>query len=103
MQAIVDLFLTCAPNQLAAIERAIADDDVRALSAAAHTLTGAAANLGAESLADAARTLERIAIDARIDLAANAWETLAAAADDLFQALRTYRAASVEETLRCAP
>jgi HPt (histidine-containing phosphotransfer) domain-containing protein len=94
MEAILDLFLTHAPNQLVAIDRAIADHDAGALRAVAHTLTGAAANIGAMPLAEAARGLERIAIDARFELVADARDRLEAAAADLFQTLRAFRAAS---------
>jgi HPt (histidine-containing phosphotransfer) domain-containing protein len=102
MGAIIDLFLTHAPDLLDAIEASIADSDATALRATAHALKGAAANLGAARVADAASSLERIGLDGRFDAAFAAWQRLVDDANDLFERLRRFRAASLEGPSACA-
>jgi HPt (histidine-containing phosphotransfer) domain-containing protein len=102
MGAIIDLFLTHAPDLLDAIELSIADSNATALRATAHTMKGAAANLGAARVADAAATLERIGLDGRFDTAIAAWQRLVDDVNDLFERLRAFRAASLEGPSTCA-
>ncbi|HZN12195.1 MAG TPA: response regulator, partial [Blastocatellia bacterium] len=56
---LIDLFLKEAPERLAAIRRAVEQDDPRALVRAAHRLKGSSATLGARPLAELCAQLEQ--------------------------------------------
>jgi HPt (histidine-containing phosphotransfer) domain-containing protein len=58
---LLDVFLTDAPSSMQAIEHAMETGNVAALKLAAHSLKGAAANISAEDLRDAAGRLEQAA------------------------------------------
>ena len=60
---IVAVYLEDAPRLIAQLERAAASNDPIALRVAAHTLKSSSANVGATTLADAARDLEHGARD----------------------------------------
>ncbi|MFN3703306.1 ATP-binding protein [Thermomonas sp.] len=60
---IVTVYLEDAPRLIAQLERAAASNDPIALRVAAHTLKSSSANVGATTLADAARDLEHGARD----------------------------------------
>jgi HPt (histidine-containing phosphotransfer) domain-containing protein len=71
MHSVIQLFLEDLPARLAAIKDALTSAE--ALRAAAHALKGAAANLSADRLCEAARALERTAIDGRLESAGGEW------------------------------
>jgi CheY-like chemotaxis protein len=89
LRDVVQLFLDDCPQRLAAIRQAIDRCDPAGLRAEAHTLKGAAANLSAEELADAARTLEQVGGGSQtLDAAEPAWRRLSGAAESALRALR---------------
>jgi CheY-like chemotaxis protein/HPt (histidine-containing phosphotransfer) domain-containing protein len=58
LSELILLFVDDAPNQIAAISRALAEQSALQLENAAHSLRGSAASLGADALAAIARKLE---------------------------------------------
>jgi two-component system, sensor histidine kinase and response regulator len=56
---VIALFIADAPARMQAIRHALSQDDSEALSLTAHALKGAAANIGAKSVADACHNLEQ--------------------------------------------
>jgi HPt (histidine-containing phosphotransfer) domain-containing protein len=82
------LFLEDCPTQLASIAAAIDLRDAVRIRVAAHTLKGAAANLSATGLQQAAAHLEQLAAESRLDAAAACWQTLMREASAASQALR---------------
>jgi two-component system sensor histidine kinase/response regulator len=82
------LFLEFCPVSVAAIKAAIDDGDALALRKAAHAMRGAAANLSAGALSEAAQTLERLGAHSRLEPAAAAWRQLSAEATAVMAALR---------------
>jgi CheY-like chemotaxis protein/HPt (histidine-containing phosphotransfer) domain-containing protein len=63
---LIDLFLTDAPQQIAAIRTALAADTADIVQRAAHTLKSTSASLGAQSLATQCDVLETLARDRRL-------------------------------------
>ena len=61
------IFLQDADNSLATLEQAIARSSPAAIEEAAHSLSGASANVGAKALAATARQLEQRARAGKID------------------------------------
>lgn len=55
---LLEMFLTDARSSLTALEKAIAQQDIRSVENIAHSLQGASANVGASALAITARQLE---------------------------------------------
>ncbi len=53
-----ELFVTTTQADLEKIRKAMADSDSSAAAAAAHSIKGAAANLGFEAMAELAKTME---------------------------------------------
>jgi CheY-like chemotaxis protein len=90
MHEVVRLFLEDCPARVAAIEDAARRRDAAALRAAAHALKGAAGNLGAPGLFEAARVIERIGDECRMDAAESACRRLAAEAATLLDLLRSF-------------
>lgn len=88
MAHLIDLFLQDAPDYLRSVQRSIAARDADGLHAAAHTLNGAAANLSANAVADAAKALECIARDGDLTGATVLSQTLHDAFDELVSQLR---------------
>src|SRR4029077_14775060 len=76
MVDVINVFLEDLPARLAAIKDAVTARDAGALRAAAHALKGAAGNLSAGGLFDAACVLERIGTESRMDAAGGAWRQL---------------------------
>jgi HPt (histidine-containing phosphotransfer) domain-containing protein len=74
------VFREDCPARLAAIKAAVEARDAKRISSSAHALKGAAGNLSATALFEAARTLEQIGADGRLDDAGPAWEDLLAQA-----------------------
>jgi two-component system sensor histidine kinase/response regulator len=82
------LFLEFCPAGVSAIKAAIDDHDAGRLRTTAHALRGAAANLSADALCDAAQTLERLGAESRLDPAEAAWRRLSVEAATVMDALR---------------
>jgi two-component system, sensor histidine kinase and response regulator len=90
---IVQLFIEDCPVQLAAIQGAVAARDAKAVRATAHALKGSAGNLGASALLAAARALEDIGRDGRLEAMAPAWLELERQAERclaVFKALNSH-------------
>jgi HPt (histidine-containing phosphotransfer) domain-containing protein len=68
----------------------VARRDPNALREAAHALKGAAGNLSADRLSEAAHVLELIGAESRLPDAAAAWHDLSAEASRTVAALRAY-------------
>jgi HPt (histidine-containing phosphotransfer) domain-containing protein len=90
------LFLVDCPERVAAIKAAVAGGDPEEVRKAAHALKGSAGNLSATALASAARTLERIGAERRIESAPAALRNLSAQAVLAMDVLRQWIPASVE-------
>ena len=76
MTDVIRVFLEDLPVRLAAIRDAVTSRDADGLRAAAHALKGAAANLSAGGLFEAASVLERLGAESRLDAAEAAWRPL---------------------------
>jgi CheY-like chemotaxis protein len=87
---VIGLFLEDCPARLAAIKRAVDAHDGERIRAEAHGLKGAAGNLSATGLFNAAEILERIGAEARLDAADAAWRRLSTEAGDVLAALRQF-------------
>jgi CheY-like chemotaxis protein/HPt (histidine-containing phosphotransfer) domain-containing protein len=87
---VVALFLEDCPVRLAAIKAAVDARDGDAIRKTAHTLKGAAGNLAAGGLFEAARVLERLGAEARFDAAEGAWRRLSAEASAVLDQLRRF-------------
>jgi two-component system, sensor histidine kinase and response regulator len=77
---VVALFLQDCPERLRAIEAAVAARDATEIRSAAHALKGSAGNMSAPALFEAARALEHIGVERRLDDAEAAWQHLNAEA-----------------------
>jgi HPt (histidine-containing phosphotransfer) domain-containing protein len=84
------LFLDDLPGRLAAIQDAVANQDAAALRATAHALKGSAGNLSAVGLFEAARVLERIGAESRMDAAEAASRQLSVEASNIIDVLRRH-------------
>jgi two-component system, sensor histidine kinase and response regulator len=85
---VVGLFLEDCPARLTAIKQAVEARSAEHIRAEAHALKGAAANLSMSDLVEAARMLEQIGTEGRIEAAQAAWERLASEANRAMEALR---------------
>ena len=85
---VIRVFLEDLPGRLAAIKDAVTGRNAEALRAAAHALKGAAGNLSAGGLSEAARVLERAGAESRMDAAEAAWRQLAVEASHVIDVLR---------------
>jgi signal transduction histidine kinase/DNA-binding response OmpR family regulator len=85
---VVGLFLEDCPARLAAIKQAVDARSAERIRSEAHALKGAAGNLSAAALVEAARILEQIGAEGRVEAADAAWERLAAEATRVMEALR---------------
>ena len=92
---IIQLFLSDCPERLAETEAAVEAKNPERIRLAAHALKGSAGNLSAIALASAARTLERIGSEGRIDAAPAAFRQLAADAVLAMDVLRQWVPAPV--------
>ena len=101
MTEVIRLFLEDLPVRLAAIKEAVTGRNAEALRAAAHALKGAAGNLSAGGLFEAARVLERIGAESRMDAAEAAWRQLSVEASNVIDVLRRH-SASAKEPDSCA-
>jgi PAS domain S-box-containing protein len=73
---VVKVFLDDCPVRLARIKAAVDSRDAERIRQEAHGLKGAAGNLSASGLFDAARTLEHVGAERRLDAAEAAWRRL---------------------------
>lgn len=87
---VIQMFLEDCPVRLAAIKAAVDDRNAEGIRTAAHALKGAAGNLSAGPLCDAAGDLERIGADGRLEALSAAWRQLAAEADRVVDALQHF-------------
>ena len=93
---IVRLFLVDCPIRVAAIQAAVAGGDPEEVRTAAHALKGSAGNLSALALTAAARTLEGLGSERRLESAPEALRQLSAEADVATQLLRQWVPALAE-------
>jgi CheY-like chemotaxis protein len=87
MVEVIKIFTEECPVRLAAIEQALAARDAGALRAAAHNLKGAAGNLAAMRVFEAAHALETVAAEDRLADADVEWRRLSSEAATLLVAL----------------
>jgi signal transduction histidine kinase/FixJ family two-component response regulator len=73
---VVRVFLDDCPARLAAIHAAVSSRDAEAVRMSAHAFKGAAGNLGASAVVDAARALERAGADRALDGIGEMWTRL---------------------------
>jgi CheY-like chemotaxis protein len=85
---VVRLFLEDCPVRLAAIEAAVDARQPERIRVEAHGLKGAAANLAAARLFEAAEVLEQIGAESRLNAAEAAWRRLSIEAAQVLDALR---------------
>jgi HPt (histidine-containing phosphotransfer) domain-containing protein len=101
MTDVIRVFLDDLPVRLAAIKDAVTVRDAEALRDAAHALKGAAANLSAGGLFEAARAIEQVAVEGRVNAADAAWRHLAVEANNVIDELRR-QSPSGKEPQSCA-
>jgi CheY-like chemotaxis protein len=101
-QDVIQVFLADCPVRLAAIKAAIDSGDAEEIRRTSHALKGAAGNLSANGLFEAARTLERLGAENRIEAARAAWRTLSVEAAAVIDALRRYETTSPAAPVLCA-
>jgi CheY-like chemotaxis protein len=89
---VIAIFLDDCPRRLTAIKAAVDQGNAMRIEAAAHALKGAAGNLSAAGLFDAAHTLERIGAEGRLSAAEPAWRRLALEAAQVMHALHRFEA-----------
>jgi two-component system, sensor histidine kinase and response regulator len=87
---VIAIFLDDCPRRLTAIKAAVDQGNAERIEAAAHALKGAAGNLSAAGLFDAAQTLERIGAEGRLSAAEPAWRLLAMEAANVMDALHRF-------------
>ena len=93
---VIQLFLLDCPARVAAIKAAVESGDPEEVRLAAHALKGSAGNLSATALTSAARTLERIGAEERLEAAPAAFRNLAAQAVLAMDILRQWVPAPVD-------
>ena len=98
MTDVIRLFLEDLPMRLAAIKDAVTGRDAEALRRAAHALKGAAGNLSAGGLFEAAHVLERIGAESHMDAAEAAWRQLSVEASSVIDVLSRYTHPDKEPT-----
>jgi len=96
---VVRLFLDDCPKRLVAIKAAVNARDAEGIRTTSHALKGAAGNLSANGLFEAARTLERIGAEARLDAAEAGWRLLSAEASIVIDALRRFEVSAQKSSL----
>jgi CheY-like chemotaxis protein len=94
---LMQLFSEDAPNRMAAIRDAVDRRDPEALRLAAHELKGAAGNLAAASVVDAARTLEILGRHQSLDAVPGAWRRLETEMDGLLTEIERVATAGASE------
>jgi signal transduction histidine kinase/DNA-binding response OmpR family regulator len=99
---VVRLFVGECPTMVDAVGSALAKRDVDLVRKAAHTLKGSASTAAAHGVAEAARTVERLAAEGQLDALDDAWAHLSKEATQLMQAPQTFGDTSSKET-PCEP
>jgi signal transduction histidine kinase/CheY-like chemotaxis protein len=99
---VVRVFLDDCPLRLAAIKAAVDSRNPELIRTTAHALKGAAANLSAQGLFEAAAMLERLGVEGRLEPADAAWRQLSIEATTVIDTLRRLEADSRTEDLSCA-
>jgi HPt (histidine-containing phosphotransfer) domain-containing protein len=89
---VIKIFLEDCPERLRAIEAAVTARDSERVRFEAHGLKGAAGNLSASGVFEAAAMLERLAAEARVETIEAAWRRLAAEAAQLVDSLTAFHA-----------
>jgi two-component system sensor histidine kinase/response regulator len=102
MDDVILLFLEDLPIRLAAIQDALTRGSASELRAAAHALKGAAANLSALALCQAADELERVGAESRMDAADTAWQHVSRAASIIVGVLQHPIPSHEEQAPPCA-
>jgi HPt (histidine-containing phosphotransfer) domain-containing protein len=90
----IELFLIECPKQMSGIEAAYASGIREDVMRSAHTLKGSASLLAAEAVFIAARSIEVLGRDAKLDDFPEAWTALQRHIGELLQALRGHASAS---------
>jgi signal transduction histidine kinase/DNA-binding response OmpR family regulator/HPt (histidine-containing phosphotransfer) domain-containing protein len=90
MTDVICVFLEDLPMRLAAIKSAVTSRNAEGLRTAAHALKGAAGNLSAGGLFEAARVLERIGAESRMDASEGAWRQLSVEASNVIDVMRRH-------------
>ena len=85
---VLRVFLADCPHRLVSIKAAVDAKDGPAIHSAAHALKGAAGNIAATRLFEAARVLERLGTEDRFDAAAAAWRQLSMDASEVLEMIR---------------
>jgi CheY-like chemotaxis protein len=93
LREVIKLFQGDCPVRLAALKAAVDGRDADRIRTEAHALKGAAANLSAAGLAEAAATLERIGAENRLAAAEAAWRRLSGEATAVLDVLRRFERA----------
>ncbi|PWT81699.1 MAG: hypothetical protein C5B57_09970 [Blastocatellia bacterium] len=88
LNEVIRLFLEDCPKRLADIKAAVDSKDAERIRITAHALKGAAGNLSEGALFEAARTLERIGAQSRLQAADAAWRRLSMEASAVIDELR---------------
>jgi CheY-like chemotaxis protein len=91
---VVRLFLEDCPERLIAIKAAVDGRDAELVRTTAHALKGAAGTIAATALYGAARTLERLGSEGRLEPAEAAWRVLSKEAASLMDEFREMEAAT---------
>jgi two-component system, sensor histidine kinase and response regulator len=99
---VVRVFLDDCPLRLAAIKAAVDSRNPELIRTTAHALKGAAANLSAQGLFEAAAMLERLGVEGRLEPAGAAWRQLSIEATSVIDMLRKLDADSQTEDMACA-
>jgi CheY-like chemotaxis protein len=86
LKELAGLFLSDCPHRMAEIRNAIAERDATRLGHAAHALKGSVANFAAHRAVEAAKHLERDALEQRWERARDDWAVLETAIDHLMPA-----------------
>jgi HPt (histidine-containing phosphotransfer) domain-containing protein len=90
---LVDLFVTDAKSHIAALQRALEHNDLRALERTAHTLKSSCANVGAVAMADLCFQLEKLGRASKTEGAAQLVARAAVQYDRVRAALNAQKAA----------
>jgi two-component system sensor histidine kinase/response regulator len=101
MGEVIRLFLEDLPLRLAAIQHAMLGRNAEALRAAAHALKGAAGNLSAGGLYEAAGALEQVGAESDMSAAEASWRQLSVEAGKVIEVLSRH-SGSAKETDSCA-
>ena len=102
MSAAIGIFLDDCPARLAAIRDAVTSRNPEALRTAAHALKGAAGNLSATGMFDAAAVLERLGAESRMDAAEGAWRQLSLESASVIDLLRRRPDIAARDPVLCA-